>query len=120
MLFISIGIFASALTDSQIISAILSFIIILIIQLISTISTLAASSVSSFLSSKMFSMDAEKVSKAVEKVSNGIKWLDPFSKTQDFRYGIFSVAPLVFCLSGALVFLYLTYRVLEKKRWAQN
>ncbi|MBO4243418.1 MAG: ABC transporter permease subunit [Clostridiales bacterium] len=120
ILFIAIGIFASALTDSQIISAILSFIIILIIQLISTISTLASSSVSSFLSGKMFSMDAEKVSKAVEKVSNGIKWLDPFAKTQDFRYGIFSVAPLVFCLSGALIFLYLTYRVLEKKRWAQN
>ncbi len=120
MLFIAIGTFASAITDSQIISAITCFVIILAIQLITTLSGLASSAVATFLSTKVFTFDAEKISKACDNVANAISWLDPFAKTQDFRYGIFSVSPLVFCLSSALIFLFLTYRVLEKKRWSQN
>ncbi|MBP3811396.1 MAG: ABC transporter permease subunit [Clostridiales bacterium] len=120
ILFTSIGILASALTDTQIISAIISFVIILVIQLLQTISTLASSALSSLLSLSMFALEPEKVNNACNNVAAAITWLSPFTKTQDFRYGVFSVAPLVFCLSMALVFLFLTYRILEKKRWSQN
>ncbi|MBR1797195.1 MAG: ABC transporter permease subunit [Clostridiales bacterium] len=120
ILFTSIGILASALTDTQIISAIISFVIILVIQLLQTISTIASSALSSLLSSSLFALDPEKVNSVCSNIAAAINWLSPFSKTQDFRYGVFSVSPLVFCLSMALVFLFLTYRILEKKRWSQN
>ncbi len=119
-LFISIGIFASALTDTQIIAAIISFVIILCVQLLSTISSLASSAVASLLSATMFNLNPEKVNAACDNVANAISWLDPFSKTNDFRYGVFSISPLVYCASMALVFLFLTYRILEKKRWSQK
>ena len=119
-LFTSIGILASALTDTQIISAIISFVIILVIQLLQTLSTLASSALYSLLSSSLINMDTEKINTACSNLAAAISWLSPFSKTQDFRYGVFSIAPLVFCISMALVFLFLTYRILEKKRWTQN
>lgn len=120
LFFVSIGIFASALTDTQIIAAIISFVIILCIQLLSTISSLASSAVSSLLSASLFNLDTEKVSAACENVANAIAWLDPIAKTGDFRYGVFSVSPLVYSASMAFVFLFLTYRILEKKRWSQK
>lgn len=119
-LFTSIGILASAVTDTQIISAIISFVIILVIQLLQTISTLASSALYSLLSSSMMAIETDKINSACNNLAAAIKWLSPFSKTQDFRYGVFSIAPLVFCISMALVFLFLTYRILEKKRWSQN
>ncbi|SCW27806.1 ABC-2 type transport system permease protein [Ruminococcaceae bacterium YRB3002] len=118
MLFISIGIFASAITDSQIIAAIFSFIMIMVIQLLSTISSLAGNAIAAFLS--MLGVASESSNSVGEAITNGINWLDPFAKTSDFRYGSFSVAPLVFCISFAIVFLFLTFRVLEKKRWAKS
>lgn len=120
VLFTSIGILASALTDTQIISAIISFVIILVVQLLQTISTLASSALGSLLSSSMFALEPEKINKACNNVAAAVSWLSPFTKTQDFRYGVFSISPLIFCLSMALVFLFLTYRILEKKRWTQN
>ncbi|MBO6192913.1 MAG: ABC transporter permease subunit [Clostridiales bacterium] len=120
VLFTSIGILASALTDTQIISAIISFVLILVIQLLQTISTLASSALYSLLSSSMLSLDTEKINTICSNVAAAISWLSPFSKTQDFRYGVFSISPLVYCVSMALVFLFLTYRILEKKRWSQN
>lgn len=120
MFFISIGIFASALTDTQIIAAIISFVMILCIQLLSTISSLASSAVASLLSASLFKLNPEKVNAACDNVASAISWLDPISKTNDFRYGVFSISPLVYSASMALVFLFLTYRILEKKRWSQK
>lgn len=117
-MFISIGIFASAITDSQIISAITAFVIILVIQLIATIGKFAGSAISSFLN--FFGMSSEKTSAAGDAIYKAFSWLDPLTKTQNFRYGVFGVIPLFYCLSVALIFIYLTYRVLEKKRWSQK
>ncbi|MCR5061361.1 MAG: ABC transporter permease subunit [Saccharofermentans sp.] len=117
-LFISIGILASAITDSQIISAIFCFIMILVIQLLSTISSLIGSTIGAFLS--VLGVKAETSNAVGEAIINGINWLDPFTKTADFRYGVFSVAPLIFCISFAIVFLFLTFRILEKKRWSNG
>lgn len=117
-LFISIGMFASAITDSQLVSAIVSFVILYVISMLSNIAAMLATGIQSFLS--LFSDNIETIKKIADAVHNAILWLDPFSKTSDFVYGIFSLAPMIFCLSGAIVFLYLTYRVLEKKRWAKS
>ena len=116
-LFISIGIFASAITDSQIISAITAFIIILVIQLLSTIGKLLGNAISAFLG--VLGMSSESASSVGDALDKAVNWLDPFAKTNNFRYGVFSVAPLCFCVSFTVIFLFLSYRILEKKRWAQ-
>ena len=116
-MFISVGLLASALNDNQIVSAIVAFVSILLFQLLSTISSYAKSA----LNAVVFLMfqDNNAANKAGEIIENVINWLDPFARTSDFRSGVFSVSSLVFCLSIAAIFLYLTYRVLEKKRWSQ-
>ena len=116
-LFISIGIFASAITDSQIISAITSFIMILVVQLLSTIGSLLSNAITAFL--PMLGIAKETANSIGDGLENAINWLDPFSKTNGFRYGTFGVAPLFFCISFTIVFMFLTFRILEKKRWAQ-
>ena len=114
-MFIAIGLFASAITDSQIISAIVAFIIILVTQLISTIGSYAGTAVTSVLSA----VKADSAIAAGNAIAAAISWFDPFVKTQDFRLGIFSVSALIFVFSVGILFLYLTFRVLEKKRWSQ-
>jgi len=117
-MFIGIGILASTITDSQIIAAIFCFIMILVIQLISTISTYFGNAVTAVLGN--LGVNSESAAKIGSKITDGISWLDPFAKTQDFRFGVFSVSALLFCLSVAVLFLYLAFRVLEKKRWSQG
>ena len=117
-MFISIGLFASAITDSQIISAIVSFIIILFTQLISQFAGYLGTAVNSIASS--LGIDEGPASSMGTAIKNAVSWLDPFAKTQDFRLGIFSVSALVFLVSVGILFLYLTFRVLEKKRWSQS
>lgn len=117
-LFISIGLLTSVITDSQIISAILSFIILLVVQLLPAIASYLGTFVSTVMSYMGISPAAR--SSAENAVSGAIAWFDPFTKTSGFRDGIFSVAALVFCISFALFFLYLSFRILEKKRWSQK
>ena len=116
-MFISVGLLASALNDNQIVSAIVAFISILLFQLLSTISSYAKSALNAVVF--LVSQDNDAANKAGEGIADVINWLDPFARTSDFRSGVFSVSSLVFCLSIAAIFLYLTYRVLEKKRWSQ-
>ena len=116
-MFISMGLFASAITDNQIVSAIVAFIIILITQLISTIGDYIGTAV--YTLSTTIGINTESASSMQDSVKNAIAWFDPFVKTQDFRLGVFSVSALFFLVSFGVLFLYLTYRVLDKKRWSQ-
>ena len=86
--------------------------------MLSTISTYAKSAMNAVVYN--ISQDNELAATAGDNIANVINWLDPFARTSDFRSGVFSVSALLFCLSVATVFLYVTYRVLEKKRWSQG
>lgn len=114
-MFISIGLFASAITDNQIISAIVAFIIILVTQIMGTIGDYLGSAFTAMFSG----INSNFAVTVGDAISDAINWLDPFLKTQDFRLGIFSVSSLVFLVSVGILFLYLTFRVLDKKRWSQ-
>ena len=116
-MFISIGLFASAITDNQIVSAIVAFVIILITQVLSTFAEYIGSAFKSVALSIKISSDA--AAKIGHNIDSFISWFDPFAKTTDFRIGIFSVSALVFLVSIGILFMYLTYRVLDKKRWSQ-
>lgn len=118
-LFISIGILASALTDNQIVAAILSFVMIMIVQLLPTIGSFVSTALTSLLS--VFSNFSSATKSSIsDAIINAFTWLDPFDKTNNFKYGIFSLVAIIFCISFAAFFMFLTYRLLEKKRWSQS
>jgi len=95
--FIAFGIFASSLTESQIIAAIVSVVGLLVMWLLQYIAPSLGGIWSKILS-----------------------WFSLFSRTEDFYTGILSLAPVVYYLSFSAVFVFLTTRVIEKRRWSKG
>lgn len=95
--YMAVGGFASALTRSQIIAAMLSF----------------AAGISLFLLS--FISD----SLAVQNGWQGqvVSYLDLSEHMQDFARGMIDTRPVIFCLSLTVFFLFLTLKVVESRRW---
>ncbi|MCD7730716.1 MAG: ABC transporter permease [Oscillospiraceae bacterium] len=94
--FISIGVFVSTLTESQVVAAIISFVIIMFFYMLD----LLAASVSN------------------EVISGIMSSLGFYTKYTEFTSGIFNVESIVFFVSTIFVFNFLAVRVLEKRRWA--
>lgn len=92
---ISIGVLISSLTVSQIIAAIGTFVVSVFLMYIDNLATAISS-------------------KAVSAV---VGWLSFNSRYTTFTQGIFSVSSTVFFLSVIAVFLFLTARRLESRRW---
>lgn len=93
--FIAIGMMMSCLTENQMISAASSFAVMLILILIE----FAASAVN------------------IEFIQNVLYSISILSKYSLFTLGIFSIANIIFFISFAVVFIFLTIRILEKRRW---
>ncbi len=92
---ISVGVFISSLTESQIIAAIGTFIVAVLLMFMDTL----ASAISN------------------EAVSAVIGWLSFNTRYDTFTHGMFSVSSAVFFLSVMAVFVFLTARRLESRRW---
>lgn len=93
---ISIGIFISALTQSQIVAAIATFGVSILLLVLNQLSSVVSSA-------------------AVSKV---IDWISFDTRYQPFTKGIFNIPSIVFFLSVVAVFCFLTARKLESKRWS--
>lgn len=93
--FIAIGLFISSLTENQIISAVVS---IGVFALIMASQTFAAG----------IRNDALRVV---------VKWFSVMDRFVGFQRGIFDITALVYYISLTSVFLFLTVRVYEKRRW---
>ena len=92
---ISIGVFLSSLTESQIIAAITTFGVSIILLMIDSL----ASSAGAFM--------AEIVS-----------WISFQTRYSPFTSGIFDVSSIVFFLSVVAIFNFVTARRLESRRWS--
>lgn len=92
---IAIGLFISSITESQIVAAVVSYAVSIFILLIDGIATLFSNSV-------------------VYNILNYISFSQHF---RNFTLGIFNVTDVVFFLSISVLFIFLTSRMLEKKRW---
>ena len=120
-LFISVGMLTSALTENQIMSAVVCFVIILIFERMASIAESLSSIFKAFLKiTNLFGLSDASIYNAGEAVRSGISWLDPYSKTSCYTSGVFKVIPIIYCLSFTALFMFITYRVLEKKRWSPN
>lgn len=95
--FISIGIFASSLTENQIVAAIITFV------------TLFGLTALSFV--------GQYVGGFVGKV---LVWISFMERYYEFSTGIIDVTSIIFMLSYAIVFVFLTVRVIERKRWGKG
>ena len=93
---IAIGVFISALTENQLIAAIGSFAVMMFIMMIDSFATLIP----------------------VEFISNILLKISFMTRYTDFVSGILDFANVLFFLSIAVIFNFLTVRVLEKKRWS--
>lgn len=94
--YISIGLFISSLTENQ---------------LVSCVATLGA-----FLF--LYLVDYMYSYINVTWIKNLIYWFSMFRRYNTFTQGIFSLSDFLFYISVAATFIFLTVRVLEKKRWS--
>ena len=92
---ISIGVFLSSLTESQIIAAITTFGVSIILLMIDSL----ASSVGSF-------------------IAQLVSWISFQTRYSPFTTGIFDVSSIVFFLSVVAIFNFVTARRLESRRWS--
>lgn len=94
--FIAIGLFVSALTENQIVAAIGTMGILLFMLMINFFN--------SFIDSY-----------AIRVV---LSWISVFSRFANFGYGIVDLAALLYYVSICFVFMFLTVRIYEKRRWS--
>lgn len=97
MVFISVGIFASSLTENQIVAAIISFVSLFVITSFSYIGRYVGGFLGTLLDK-----------------------LSIMHKYYEFYYGIIDITSIIFMLSFAAVFIFLTVRILERRRWSQG
>ena len=96
--FISIGIFISSLTENQFISAFGTIGAIIFL--------LFVSSLNSYINNEM--------------IRNFLSGLSITNRYSYFAYGLFSYDSLIYFISLSAVFLFLTIRVFEKRRWSKS
>lgn len=94
--FVAMGTFFSSLTESQLVSALVTMFFIALLLLVSMLN--------SYIDSAF--------------VRTVLNWISIFSRFYDFSYGIFNFTSPFYYASIVFVFLFLTVRVYEKKRWA--
>lgn len=97
--YISIGLFISSLTENQIVSALGSLGVFILLYLIDVTLQFFDHALPAWIAS-------------------GLGFLSIFGRYSAISIGVFSIADIVFFISFAAVFLFLTVRVLEKKRWS--
>jgi ABC-2 type transport system permease protein len=95
MAFIAVGVFVSAITETQLSAAILTIGILLGFMFISAISDYIP----------------------VEWIRFVLSSLSVFYRYQNFSHGIFDIAALVYYLSITGLFLALTVRSVDSRRW---
>lgn len=95
--FISVGVLASALTDSQVVAALIGFVSLLVMWLMDSI--------------------AGFVGGFIAKVLN---WFSLLSRYDSFNRGILDLSPIVYYISFTAVFVFLTIQVIERRRWSEG
>ena len=95
--FIAFGIFASSLTENQIIAVVIGIVGLTVIWITELISPVLGGLVGKILG-----------------------WFSLMSRYREFTNGILRITPIVYFLSFIGVFLFLTIKVIERRRWSQG
>lgn len=94
--FISIGLMISTMTENQMVACIGSIAANIALLLIDSLSSLISNTfISSIISSVSF-----------------------YGRYTEFSYGLFDIGNVLFFVSAVVIFLFITTRIIEKRRWA--
>ena len=93
--FVAIGVFVSACTENQLVAA--------LVTIVAIGSTLVLNVLSAYV--------------RYTPLRVVMRWLSVFDRFYAFTYGYFDFVALLYYLSVAVIFVFLTVRVLEKRRW---
>ena len=103
---ISIGIFFSSITQNQIIAAIVTLLVFIGLMLSANLINYLASLLAT-------------IGKGLELILTSLFNVLPiFDRYSEFAYGILNISTIIYYLSIVVIFLFLTTRVLEKRRWS--
>ena len=94
--FISVGVFISSLTESQMVAGVFTFAALLFIYLISWFETSIDNTI----------------------IREIIGWFSLLSRYGDFQSGVLNIESIIYYLSFIFVFLFLTVRVIDRKRYS--
>ncbi len=94
--FIAIGLFVSAMTENQLIAAVGTMGILIFMLLVGLLN--------------------EYIDSVI--VRSVIDWISIYSRFGNFSYGILDPATIVYYFSICFVFLFVTVRIYEKRRWS--
>lgn len=100
---IAIGTFISAMTENQLSAAVITIGVIASMVLLNYLNLLTDSNGQPLI--------------AIEAIRFVISWISVLSRYMTFSQGIFDFAALLYYVSLAFIFLFLTVRVYEKRRW---
>lgn len=93
--FISVGVFISSLTESQVVAAILTFMVLLV----------------------LYSIDSWTASISQPVIKTVIGWFSVFKRFSNFQIGLLSLPDVLYYISFVFVMLFLTARNIEKRRY---
>lgn len=95
---IAVGVFISSITENQVIAALVTFFVLLVMW----IGNVAISSISQ------------------RWVAAILEWFLVYSRISPYSMGLLSLTTTIYFISFALVFLFLTVRNVEKRRWSEG
>ncbi len=103
---IAVGLFISSLTQSQVISAVLTFSIFIVMLL--------SGALVDMIKNLIVGMN-ETLKTIITSIADTFAIYDKFTQ---FTSGMLDISAIVYYLSMIAIFLFLTVRVLEKRRWS--
>lgn len=95
--FVAVGIFASSLTENQIIAAVIGVVMLFVIWLLDAISSI----IGGFIGKVM-------------------QWISVMTRYYDFNYGDLKLSNIVYLLSFAVIFVFLAIRIIDRKTMTQG
>jgi len=95
--FVAIGVFASAVTENQIVAAIISFVTLLIMWMADAFSTQVGGVIGTIMG-----------------------WISLLSRYDIFTKGILGLPEIAYFILFTGLFIFLTIRVIERRRWIQG
>ena len=101
--YVAIGVLMSALTESQVSAAVLTFGINLLLQILESVSTSITIPTLGFIN-----------------LNAVLSWFSLYKRYYQFTAGILSIANVVYYVSFCGVILFLAVRVIDKRRWSEG
>lgn len=103
--FIAIGLLISALTENQLAAAVMTIAVLVTMLVLNILNSVGTEAEGTRLINNYV-------------VRYVIDWISIVSRFTNFQYGILDWASLLYYISVTFVFLYLTVRVYDRRRWA--